>query len=422
MKDFSFLTISQDKSYDDNGLIIDNSHVHDNRYYTKENIDNIIAEVHNEFDSRNKTLSAGLGLISADYDTTQDIVFNLDFLEKNDKNGKIDKPSRVDHAHEKLILNEGFIQKEYNGYSETIANLDFAGFGTSTQVSRSDHTHFPLVNGYGIKALSYNGSNQQVVEIDELQFADVNHNHKILTAGNGLIKKYYDGTYEEDFSADYAGFGEDYGISIQIARADHKHSQYTTFDDTISRIEHEDNKLLFKNAKNELITDTEVYYSRHSSASDKLTTEREIKLIGAIHGNVLFDGTKNIQIDTIFPEGKELIHKTEHIYTYPKELFINVPEFDINFRTSNLFIVQLNNNTAKWNFGTNWENGFSGKIIFYGLVGIGPVELELGENIVTDPQIQKLVFEENNKYVYEFLIVDDKLILDGYIPLTEEII
>lgn len=342
--------VSSDSFWDNDGNLNDNTHIHDNRYYTKDEIDNKLDHI---LDTNKpiQLLNAGIGLDFFEFDGTKEVTINLDFEESHLASyiGISQKPARSDHYHSELINGTGLKTFVYNGSKNSSIMIDFDFNGSSSKVSRADHVHKILSTGIGLLPNSYDSSANTIFNVNfGLEIGNsfgtsnivsrVDHYHKILTAGNGLVFAQYTGVSDIDFSLSYGGHGSDWGIDVSVARSDHTHSKLYTDkseyeENAIISIENRNNSLVFINTKNQLTGSLIVDYA---TISNKLETERLISLEGAMIGSALFDGSQDITIDiksSTLTESEETINSIKKIVgqwlTTQTNKYISI-DYDIN--------------------------------------------------------------------------------------------
>lgn len=302
--------VSSEIFYDNDGNIIDNSHNHDNRYYTKDDVDNKLELIYEESKPM-KMLKAGSGLSYFEYTGLENKTIDLDFEQSqlSPTIGVSTKPSRSDHYHQNLLTGIGLKSATYNGSNNTIFSLDFSNNGSSTKPSRDDHKHALLTAGNGLISNIYDGSDGKIFALDfgddsqpkygtENTPARRNHYHNSLVAGNGLIYKKYNGNADCEFSVEYEGYDNDFGTKISIARSDHKHNSLyvnTTLysNNAIVDVESSNKILNFYNSLRNSVKQITVQYSTLAS---KLETKRKIQLSGNVSGFAYFDGSNDITI------------------------------------------------------------------------------------------------------------------------------
>lgn len=411
--------------YDNDGNKIDNTHIHDNRYYPKWEVDNIVTELRNDLESKTKTLSGGKGLKPFDFDGSKDITINLDFLsnETAAKYGSIDKAARVDHFHEALTPGDGLISFKYDGSKNTVISVLFEGTGVLTSAARSDHYHESLIAGNGLVAKIYNGSEVTKFDLDfltqgeEIGLSDKparsDHYHKTLRAGNGLVAKTYNGSTEVDFSISYAGYNGDFGISTDIARSDHLHdatyTPLTSFNTkAITDVSTAANNIVYKNNLGNILFNVTTPYSERAG---KLNTSREIKLTGDANGSVLFDGSKNVQINTEIEKLNYFVRNDRAIYSDVIDIAPTNTNVTLDLSLANIFEITLNRNITL-TAPNNAKSGMNGFISLYqDTTGNRTVAFDNSWTFVNGKDVDQVIPTANWKTIFAFIVLKGKILV-----------
>ena len=304
--------VSSESFWDNDGNIVDNSHNHNNIYYTKDEIEAKLENLSNE-SKPISLLSSGTGIQFFEFNGTTPTQIHVDFEQSqlSPTIGVSTKAARSDHSHANLMSGIGIKNFVYNGSSEQIVSLDFTANGSSTSPAREDHAHKVLTAGTGLVSNTYDGTAARIFAVDfgydsdslygsENYAARRNHYHNDLIAGNGLMYKVYNGSEETEFSLEYEGFGSTYGQNVSVARSDHNHDTsylaINTFNtNAVVRIDTIDKHIKSFNTNGDVLDQFQVDYAIEAS---KLETERRITLSGNVTGYAIFDGTDDIEINT----------------------------------------------------------------------------------------------------------------------------
>lgn len=304
--------VSSNNFYDNDGNLIDNSHIHDNRYYTKSEVNSMLENTAGEI-HEHPALTNGLGIQELEYNGTETKQVSLDFENStgNPKIGYSSRPARSDHYHDRLIEGEGIKAFTYNGSGNKTVSIDFDSNGISSKVSRSDHIHGTISTGVGLKNISYNGSQSVIIEVNfsqepgskygiENTVSRSDHYHENLVSGNGIAFFEYDGSQNKAISVEYEGFGNDFGSSVKVARGDHNHhSLYPNIsylnENFIREVSISGDDLIFKNGNNIVLNSI---IPNFSNETGKLKNPINISLSGDVNGSISFDGSESINIST----------------------------------------------------------------------------------------------------------------------------
>lgn len=122
---------------------VDNTHMHDNRYYLKAEVDSLLAN-----EKGTGILSAGPGIRNFAYNGKADAQVTLDFIpiSEDSSQGISTQPARADHYHQKLFTGHGFKEAVYDGSKSVVLELDDGVIGREA-----------LMSGPGIKRFTYTG-------------------------------------------------------------------------------------------------------------------------------------------------------------------------------------------------------------------------------------------------------------------------
>lgn len=209
-------------------IIVATDHTHDNRYYTKAEVDNKLLK---KSDVRTGILSSGPGIKSFSFNGTENARVALDFMDITEDSsiGSSEQPARADHFHKKLYAGNGLVLASYDGSKEVTFEL-------SKEVLNNLTPHEALMNGPGIKDFIYTGHDPVEVAVD---FGDVDedsgtsnlaarrdHWHKILSAGSGIAGFEYSGSRKAEIAVAWDARDEEEltGKENLVARADHGHT------------------------------------------------------------------------------------------------------------------------------------------------------------------------------------------------------
>lgn len=209
-------------------LPVSNDHIHDNRYYTKAEIEEKLKE---KDSVKTGILTSGIGVKSFTFNGTANAKVELNFEDLGVDNsfGTSSKPARLDHYHQKLFTGFGFKPVAYDGSKEITLELEKTLFDNEI-----------LTNGPGIKDFIYDGTEPASISVDfgektELSgsldiAARIDHKHKSLTAGSGIAALNYDTSETAIVQVAWDNKAENAGTSELVARADHGHA-------TVNKIE-----------------------------------------------------------------------------------------------------------------------------------------------------------------------------------------